>query len=72
MIKNLDWKRSAIYSIMIYQTNSNYEKVIEPNKTFSNEMKESGVSLALSNFDIGFEGKFIIELQVFCDLFHTI
>ena len=49
----------------VYQTNSNFEKTIEPNKTFNKEIKEGGIFLALSNFDINIPGKFIIELQVF-------
>lgn len=49
----------------VYQTNSNFEKTIESNKTFNKDNKEGGIFLALSNFDINIPGKFIIELQVF-------
>lgn len=48
----------------VYQTNSTFEKTIEPVKTFNKENKEGGIFLALSNFDISTSGKFIIELQV--------
>ena len=60
----LDWKRNAVFLMSIFQTNSNYEKTIEPNKTFNEDNKDCGINISISNFDIQKDGKFILETNV--------
>lgn len=66
----IDWKRYLNFSFSVFQTNQTFEKTIEPNKTFNEDLKDCGMSISLTNFDLQKEGKFIVETNVKFYLLH--